>query len=694
MKTRILLVMLFAALAAAGALVPLLVLGDSGRAGSRRVAPAVATTPTESRARPAESLRGASDPWGARSNERSELSARSVLQRGTRSAPRWILAGRVRGFASATPPVVSVEVVGGAAHLRRATRAERELRGAARPDGHFVFDVTGLLTPPNAEPPAELLPGAIGVAVRATAAEHLPVEAWVDAASALERRTSDGEELRLIAVDLELQRIAALTGRVLDAQGEPAVEASVHLMRLSTGDARDPQSLAWTVPDAQGDFYLLTNHTGSFQVLFVDERHRPGSARVSLALGRISPLSPLRLEAGAPLDGRALPRMDGSAQEGSILHLIRLAGGREFLCGSRLLQFDGERFEHARRTTAVQRGGAFRFDGVAPGEHRLVSAGLGGACGFSDILGNAIDVLAPAQGLQVAFDEPRLRFQVDGPAGPLAGARVGLLDALTQEAVACATAPDGAVEVQTQAFVPYAVDVRADGHEPLRYEIVSPSRGATLVEQVELHPAIAKGTLELTVRDEAGAPVTRASLGFFAPEARAAEPLFRREGLASDGVLQFPDLPPGDYHVQVQPGESYLIEADLALEVVSGDTTRASLELGRGGRLRLRVCDSGGRLLPATCRVEDARGSEVSLRYSFRSSSGGELHESRLRLHPAGPARDAFAEALPALASGDYSASFALSGFSTRRVSFRIERGQVCSLEVVLEPLPSPEKGH
>jgi len=586
------------------------------------------------------------------------------------AGPRWFVLGRVLGLGGTTPPEVSAKNARGGSQV---------VTAAAEPDGSFAIDVTALIPGGTRNANLPLEPGAIQLVVRGSAPDHIEAMNRIDATAVVERLTRSGETIRALETDLHLMRVSAVKGRLLTGDGAPVSGAKVHLVDLAPEHGL-PRGVGSATTDANGSFRLLTNRVGAFELVADDDEHRPAATSVTLALGHVEDAGELRLDPGAELAGRVLPRVDGTSSAGRALRLVPLAppaAGTSLRIGASVFVREDERFERAEQSTVVSETGAFRFEGAAPGSHRLVlerDDDAGDAPGVIQASGTELVVSAPDGHLAVAFDPPRLRVLVDGPNGPIPGARVSFIDRALDQAAERETGADGAVVVSVRAGAEYDVVAHAEGYAPRSMRLASPVRGETASHELLLERCGAPGALALDLISTDGDPVYRAR-AFFRLRGHRGAPLFAHELHASGGALVTDAIPEGEYDVEVaalgsiEGPAGVLVPGELRVVIEPGETSRAQLVLQTGGRVEILALDTSGRPLTVSCRVEDARGSAVAVGHSPSRYGGG------------------LTRLTPALRPGDYSAEVTAPGHATERVSFRVERGSVVRIASQLRPL-------
>jgi protocatechuate 3,4-dioxygenase beta subunit len=162
---------------------------------------------------------------------------------------------------------------------------------------------------------------------------------------------------------------AGLHGRVLDEAGVPVADARVLL--VGAPHAHDAfQARAQVRTDHAGRFAARTARAGDLWVIAAAPRLRP--AHRALVLGEdawFEAGDPLVLERGATLSGRVLA--EDAPLQGIELEAVLARPARVLRIGDLALALDRGRIEWAAPRALTGAGGAWTFEGLAPGE-RLV----------------------------------------------------------------------------------------------------------------------------------------------------------------------------------------------------------------------------------------------------------------------------------------------------------------------------------
>ena len=289
-------------------------------------------------------------------------------------------------------------------------------------------------------------------------------------------------------VDVELSAPSTLSGRVTARPGgEPVPLAALSLERepaLSSGAADLPLEERYgAVADPNGRFSVPGLGPGRYRLVAEAAGHARAVVR-QVVVPRQAPLDVVMGQAGVIEGTVLLP--DGQPAAGAEVSFV---GGPEVLT-----------------VTAGPRGG-FAAE-VVPGGYR-VHAILGTATGAFP---RPVPVAAGATARDVNFrlgSAAVLAGKVTGPSGaPVEGAQVLVSPHAEQGEMARAlTTRDGAFEVGPLAPGAYDLDVQADGHSPAKRSALVVLAGQRFEIDVRLEGI---GSLEGTVRDENGAPVSGA----------------------------------------------------------------------------------------------------------------------------------------------------------------------------------------
>jgi hypothetical protein len=299
-----------------------------------------------------------------------------------------------------------------------------------------------------------------------------------------------------------------------------------------------------------------------------------------------------------------------------------------------------------------------------------------------------VEVVAPARGIDLAFAYSGLRFESESGLAPDARGTLRVMHSDGRD-----TAANLRGDLLAVCGIPgerVTFEIRFEGYEAWRAELVFPPAGEDRTVPVALAPAPAAASLELAVSAPEEAPVAAVALGLFdagnALDANA-EPLATRVAVVVDGVARFDGLDPSRTRAVVQAGDrflsrsshdrSYLRWIELDLDLAPGERAHRAVAFELGGRLAIVARDERGAALPAEIEVRDADGRELDV--AFVAVHDSMRQGNTWRLSPLAPN-----ETFPSLAPGEVELRLALAGFAPRTVRATVAPGRTTPVDVVL----------
>jgi protocatechuate 3,4-dioxygenase beta subunit len=430
---------------------------------------------------------------------------------------------------------------------------------------------------------------------------------------------------------LKLQRTGAVSGRILDAEGDPISNVSVVMSPMRAGkDARS------------GTSYATTNDRGEYRVFQIT----PGEYRLSATYTSRIRLDGVRMQTAtagaAPASGEAYPTvyypgLTDSRQAGAVkvepgadlqgldLQLVRTHGvrvsGRIASTGGPAPLFrmvtlvpSGQRDAPGQPLNVLIRDskGEFEFQGVLPGSYRLQvdAAGMDEASRMS--VHRALEVGASdIEGIELTLGQPQsLSGRIVAPEGRnVPSGLIVLLEAReagdTQGGGMAQVGAGGAFTIPKVAPGEYDVVVGSttDGEDDAYISAVRGGDTDVLAEGVRVGEGSVPpleivlkangGAAECIVKDDAGGPVADATV-VLAPDAprQRQSALFGECRTKADGACNIAGITPGEYHVYAFPAGTQIDHRDPgalkpfekygeAMKFAEGERRQANLKTAR-----------------------------------------------------------------------------------------------------------------
>lgn len=418
---------------------------------------------------------------------------------------------------------------------------------------------------------------------------------------------------------LRLSRGGVLSGTVRDETGRPVAEALVHAVPRSGGFGL--VEAVGTKSDERGRYLLGGLRATEYRVRA--SQGQRASEQVVISMVEQADLNrDFVLDAEASIRGRVLSK--GQPAEGATV-LARW--------------MEGTLSESYERTVVAGAGGAFTFDGLAPGKHKLVAMWSAGARLFPDKLEHELTALTGERDVKLELDEAAtLRGNVRFADGSVPAHFEVMVSGQR------ATSPQdetGAFEATGLLPGKYVVSLRGDAFEPLSMADIELKSGddTDLGEIVVERGHRVRGV----VVDASGRPVAQAEVmvgnswladaGSVASAGTRGQATFKSTvtdsagefslaGLGSKGLLLLAEHP--------QAGRSPLLAVSTLLA-----QTRPVVQLSAGARVSGQVTVDGtpkeGLLVSATIRPEGDRSTDIAFaatsdehgRYQLRSLPPG-----------------------------------------------------------------------
>ena len=404
-------------------------------------------------------------------------------------------------------------------------------------------------------------------------------------------------------VKLKLQRTGAITGRILDADGDPI--SGVSVVASATRPGKDAR---------QGTFYATTNDRGEYRIFHL----APGEYRVSATYSPRSRFDGVRVQpvlaaGAAPAPGvEAYPALyypgvmdarqaavvkvePGAELPGFDLQLVRAHGvqvrGRLTAASSPAPLFQmvalvpiGQRDSPGQPLNVLIRDpkGEFEFQGVLPGSYRLQVEAVGLDQSNRMSVARTLDVGgSDIEGIELTLGQPQdLSGRIIAPEGrKLPPGLIVMLESrepgYTQAGGLAQVAAAGAFTLSKVAPGEYDVVVGSSsgGEDDAYIHAIRMGDTDALVEgvhvgegpvpQLDIVLRANGGAAECTVNDDKGGPVPEASVLLVpgAPRQRQAA-LFGECRTKADGACKIVGITPGEYHVYAFPAGTQIDHRD------------------------------------------------------------------------------------------------------------------------------------
>ncbi len=550
--------------------------------------------------------------------------------------------------------------------------------------------------------------------VRARCSGHVPAEART--VVLLDART---REPRVPPVELTLARAATLHGQVVDPDGAPSPEATVAAFTARRGSLEET-AVDVTDCDAQGRFELLVGTDGKYAVVAMSPGTRPGSLMAEARLGDVTELPPMQLGGGEKVAGRVTVTGGAPARRAKVRAVLRAQGSSRLRIPRRDMAIawcDG-RAEWRFVDGVADDDGRYEIRGLRPGSYQVVLLGVeGGHPGLTQG-GGALDALKLLSGERDELDDHAwirselkrdVRPSTEGVDFEVAIATVEIVVAPSmgrpREARFEIAAVTGVLSIQDDYPVgetlskelivtpggQLRIRALAEGYEPRTVEVTAPAAGLRETHRIELVPAPEKATLVMTLEPQGDGPLpalpTAFSVYLFRPGDAREDYAYRHTSLRNSEIA-LKDLDEGTFRLEVWPGsmsqrdQSFYRKAVTDVTLKAGETTRLSLPLAPGGRLRILVRDPEGHTnIAAGCEVIGPDGRAVEAGFAKFEGGGTSMSTGGLP-GAAGPA-----EAMEPLAPGNYAIRVKPldSTLGPKTVTVQIDVGRLTVAEIGLD---------
>lgn len=385
-------------------------------------------------------------------------------------------------------------------------------------------------------------------------------------------------------VEVVLQPPAAL----VRARVRAAAEGEVHGALFAVGpDGWPRERPADSCTTGDGRVVLRAPHGGSYWLVLDAEEHTTVALPVDARHGREVRVEDVELASEVALRGRLRVPREYRTEAIVLVATPALAPSRALAW--RGIVTTGERFFPGRRTTRTDETGGFELRGldelpVALSAEGLSGLGLGAATHVASLLPTPAESLVP-------LPVTRLDFQVSGPEGPIAGARLELV--LDGDRGRRLTDDEGRAHVFVASEAQGRLLAEADGFLATGIPLSSHRPGDAVARSLQLVPAEAGAGAQLELDLSALDPVPGSLRVAVFP--LGAELGHERLVETADGAARVEDLPEGEVQVVVADGDprSFLLPHRVDAHLARGRATRLVVEMAPGGRVRLDAASAG-----------------------------------------------------------------------------------------------------
>ncbi|MBI1854007.1 MAG: carboxypeptidase regulatory-like domain-containing protein [Planctomycetes bacterium] len=482
----------------------------------------------------------------------------------------------------------------------------------------------------------------------------------------------------------------SLSGRVVDAQGAPVAGAIVYRIAVDAPSANSFDESIRVTSDSNGRFKLSVFEDGTVDLGAVHEGYMPAMLRdIAMSAGDDREGLELILGDGAKITGKVVDTAGHGLADIKIVVApsnvsdLASAGNAVFLPGRSLAT-------RAPIFTTTDEKGEYVARGLVGDSNYQVRPDTGQMLLVPGTEGDeGRNVVAPAEGVDFTMVKSvsvSVKVQDADSGEPVPSFSVILTRqgdrGASSTSTSIANSPDGIVRFERY-LVPgkYQLSAEAKGYEASGNQDVElqPSDSPReLFVRLHRHSKPPGGTLAVTLKDEAGEPITRAHAFAMATE-DPSSPGRYGSAQAQNGLAEIKDLEAGRYRISIQPQGSFLQPLTVEAEVRAGETTAVDVVVPTGGKVQIDVKDIEGHYLTdVRVQVTDSQGQAVSTLFVSTSATGQTMSRSDGIFFPG----RATAGPLPA---GIYTMTFWCSGFQSRSETAEVRRGDESSLSVVME---------
>ena len=547
------------------------------------------------------------------------------------------------------------------------------------------------------------------VLVQVQANGYLPASAWADLEPRLVAQAEAGpggspSTVAIYRATLQprlIERI--LTGRLLDADGQPAQDGWVAFRPDSLGEHFWTRSPASRSCDPDGSFAVALTHHDAGVLIGQAPGHRVHSLSIPLTQEVKIDLGDVQLERGAIIRGRA--ERDGTPlPEGSIVRatLPRKPVPQDY--HMQKVQPEGEGAEHFEVETTVGPGGAFELTGLVEGRTYWITADAKGD--FTSYLHHGEGgqpIPAPAYDVVIDWGKVPVQLEITSQGEAVQGAQVRSIRPAEGAwwgypihlrggwQNPARSGRDGRANVHLPLNTTVHLEITARGYQPAHIAVDSAQLPPSRVVSIDLEAGAQESKLIVQVTGVESGTLARAHAFFYTFD--------NEQGLKQLDPVRFQDnvahvqgLRPGTdsihLHLYFQGHKSY---ADLPFieqkarhvtfaPLQEGETRTIETHLERGGRIELTVSGmSPGAPSPG---------------FAVVGESGQRFQPTPLQRGPAGETleapwtQDGPGLLGPWLAPGTYRITPTHADYANDEITVQVKAGQVTQALFALRPAP------
>jgi RNA polymerase sigma-70 factor (ECF subfamily) len=579
--------------------------------------------------------------------------------------PRVRLVGTVTGVGPDELDDTRIEVRGVA---RYRWPEERTLRTRPSADGRFEVVLDPVLAFAGTRGPLS------EIAVRAVHKAYLADGALLDLASATPVAAAASDSLGFeLACALDLRPAALVHGEVRDADG-PRAGVEVALVR-TLDEVPQRGEIDRVLSDADGRYVLQAGEAGEYGVLALESGFVPAFALLTVRAAWPAEVPALLLEQGRTLRGRVTD--GGRPVAGAEVRCWRGPDSGEVAIAGHRLVPTGGRVSWTDLSATTDGEGLFELPGLAWEPQALGVVLAGPDLRYLRPL-PTLELGALEESVEIELSAARVELEVVDADGALLDGWVWWEDGLEVGGAPPVPVRAGRVDFAVLAGLELSLSVDSPASDDALLEVGPLQPGQVHRERVVLQPAAKGGAVSLDVTSPAS-QLEYVTVHFGAGSGGA-----RRVDLEGGHAL-VDDTPTGPVTLELFANgawrhyEDLLLPSRFELELATNQSGKGlRVDFERGGRLRLRVTDLAGQLLPARCTLRDLYAAEQDVRFLLRSPDEQALAPGE-RLSDRGPS-----DVYPNLAPGVYEVELAIEGRESRVLPVRIAAGEVTELEVVL----------
>ncbi len=444
-------------------------------------------------------------------------------------------------------------------------------------------------------------------------ADHFPTLARVEANSG-----ADGATRRIeLRTSFKMVRASSIvTGRAVLPESTRPDRAWAALYSIQPSSARALRLADEVRLDAQGRFRLHAEREGDNVLAVVHPDLEPRTDRLTLLARGSRDLGDLPLSEGSRITGRvALP----GGQQGArwSVSAVLAEPGIPCLVGEISLRWTASGFEHGNRLASADVEGRFEIPGLARNRYRLSACpewwSAQPALVIADSVEQPIEVLAPAEGVDLTIDRLMVLLEIRGAGTPLADAQVEVRSDKVRGVESAKSGGNGRLALDIRRTERFELRIEKTGFLPATLPIAPSELRNEQGLQVDLEqgPRLSK-----VVLDAPGLSLQWACVVLIAVEKieanslaslRLGEPFLARPrdkivtaAPQPDGSFATDEIESGRYWVQILPCEgigknpTFYVLAGFEIDVPPGTVFHQALRLEEGGRIRIEPGEYAG----------------------------------------------------------------------------------------------------